>query len=96
MELVTALGRKNRLKRRDEWRQILHNNLPQDVHIYCIVPVDEPIAEADDLGPWDLGITGTLFIGHAPGCFTDNLQQSSQSELEDPIPIQISPGFALR
>jgi hypothetical protein len=60
--------------------QIVRDDLPHDVFVNAEVIVDDLVAHADDVGPWDFRVLVREFSGHLAPSFTDDLNEMSQRE----------------
>jgi len=63
--------------------------VPHLVEIQVEVHVDQPVAHADDLWPWDLRELTARLRGHSCGRLADNLDALDQPQCPDPVMVQI-------
>jgi hypothetical protein len=56
------------------FRQILLDDLPNNLYIDVEVIVDDAISQTDDFAPLDLGMLGSKILRQAVGSFADNFQ----------------------
>jgi hypothetical protein len=69
--------------------KVLGHGVPDLVEIQGEVRVDQPVAHADDLWPWDLRELTARLRGHSRGRLADNLDALDQSKCSDPIVVKI-------
>lgn len=79
----------------DEWWQVSRQDVPQDVRINGVVPMDQPIPQADDVGPRDLAVVRPEVCADPARGFSHDLQQAYEREGEQPIQFQVA-SFAPR
>jgi hypothetical protein len=77
------------LQRADQRRQIIDENLPQNVEVDCVVAVDEAVAEPDDLWPRYIGVPGADFVRNATGGLAHDLEQLDKGKVELPVGVKV-------
>lgn len=68
--------------------------MPQNVEVHLIVAMDQPIAEAHDLVPWNLGSLGAFDRIDSGSGFADDFKKSDEREVEQSIAVQVAAGLA--
>ena len=60
----------------------MHDHFPDYVFVYIHVIMDDPMAYASDLAPWNLGVRLATFGRNTPSSFTDNLNEMSKGQTQ--------------
>ena len=60
----------------DQRRQVVVGDIPKDIKIHMVIPMDEVVAGSDHCHPGKVGIGSLGFFGHAVGCFTNHFHQT--------------------
>src|SRR5712692_9461235 len=89
-----AVRRNDLFERLYQRRQILVQDLPEDVEIDGIVAVNETIAQRDNLTPRYLRILGTLVYWHSAGRLAHDFEEPNQGEIHFAIDVEIRAGLA--
>jgi len=95
LALSWLLRRHQRLDHLDQRWHIVLNNLPYSHQIEVQIIVGDPMAQANDLRPGDLGMCGSCLIRHLARCFTNVLQSFGDSVLVQGTPLELFPGQSL-
>ena len=66
----------------DQLREVRGNDLPEDVEVDEVIPVDQPIARPDGLSPGQTRVPTRQFLRHSAGRLADDLHEPSQGELQ--------------
>ncbi len=90
MVFATATDVDDSLQTVNERRQIVNHDSPQNVKVNLVVAVNKPVAEADDLRPRDLRVASALLLRQPGSGFTDDLQQSDQSQVKLAVAVEIN------
>ncbi len=70
-------------------RQVSVHDVPYDVVINRIVPMDQPVAETDNLRPGDIRASRTSFLRNTSRRLTEDLEQANQAKLHKPVAFEI-------
>ncbi len=71
-------------------REVDRDDLPENIEIECIVAMDQPIAQTNDLLQGNRGILLSDLRRDAVGCFSDDFQEPHQREVQEAIRVEIS------
>lgn len=76
-----SAGSPNLLQLGNQRREIVGDDLPEDVEVDVVVAVNQPVAQADNLRPQDAGIPHPLRRRHATGRFANDFEQPDEREI---------------
>ena len=70
------------------WKIIFHD-VPKDVEIDNVVPVDQAVSQANDVGPRNVRITIAGFRGKSGRRFANDFQQPDQRQVQQTIAVEV-------
>lgn len=73
----------------DQIRQIKAHDVPEDVEVNLVVPVDQAVPHPHNLTPWDGRMGATELIRELARGLADDLDQSGQRQVEKAVGVQI-------
>ena len=57
------------------------DGLPEDIEIHLVVVMNDAVSHSHDFAPRQFGMMRSRLLGYARGCFTNDFNQASQSQL---------------
>lgn len=80
----------------DERREIMSDDLPEDVEIHPVVSMDQTVSLCHDVRPGKIRIEGTVLRCHPAGGFAPDFKQPYERQTELPIGVEVAPRSTLR
>ena len=78
------------LQGRDQGRQVVLNDVPENTEVHLVVSVDQAVPQADHLAPGHLRVSGPGFLRDKVGSLADDLQQAGERQFQSAVHPKIS------